>query len=157
MPLKSFVDDARKTNTLIDQLKVQQKNLDGKIIDISEGQSIPQEKLDEIKEQNKSTLPSQYRERAIPQRKDYTSFEREYIKKKDTFGSSIAKSTGNSTQKIDERHNNIISTIIKQNGNCPKGNTTWENCKHLKKDGSVEYCREFMSLCGKEKCKRATK
>ncbi len=52
MPLKGFVDEARKTNKLmekhIEARRNMQNNFDG-IIDISEGQNIPKEKLDEIK------------------------------------------------------------------------------------------------------------
>ena len=157
MPLKSFVDDARKTNALIDQLKVQQPNNGNNIIDISEGQGIPKEKLEQIQSQNKSSISSYNKERAIPQRKDYTSFERDYIKKQPANDYTISRTQNNSTQKIDDRHNSIIANVIKQSGTNPQGNTSWENCKYLKKDCSSAYCREFMSLCGKEKCKRATK
>jgi hypothetical protein len=153
MPLKSFVDQARKTNALIDQLKVDQKPSDDGIIDISDGQGVPKEKLEEIKNTNKSSLPSSHNPRAIPQRKDYTSFEREYIKRAD---SRDLGSSANETQKVDDRHNNIIATIIKDSNTKTRGRANWECCKYKKdSDGNV-YCTEFHSFCGKEKCKRAT-
>jgi len=150
MPLKSFVDQARKTNALIDQVKVQQTSSDDNIIDISEGNSIPREKLDEIKNTNKSSLSST--SRAIPQNKNLTSFEKDYMKR------SIVREPviNRSGQAIDDRHNNIIATIIKDSNVKPKGHVSWECCKYKKESDGVVYCREFMSLCGKEKCKRAT-
>jgi len=153
MPLKSFVDEARKTNALIDQLKVDKKPSDDGIIDISDGQGIPEEKLKEINNSNKSSLPSSAKQRAIPKSKDYTSFEREYIKRVDE---RTPGGNGSGTQKIDDRHNNIIATIIKDSNTKSCGRTTWESCKYKKdSDGNV-YCTEFHSFCGKEKCKRAT-
>ena len=153
MPLKSFVDDARKTNALIDRLKVDQKGSDEGIIDISEGQSVPKEKLEEIKNTNRSSLPSSFGQRAIPQRKDYTPFEREHIRRSQSREPMPNHSNG---QQVDERHNNIITTIIKNSNTKNCGHTSWENCKHKKDTGDNVYCKEFMSLCGKEKCKRAT-
>ena len=111
------------------------------------------EKLEEIKNSNKSSLPSSFKQRAIPQKKDYTSFEKDYIKRADE-----RSPTGNTpgTQKIDDRHNNIIATIIKDSNTKSRGRTSWECCKYKKdSDGNV-YCTEFHSFCGKEKCKRAT-
>ena len=150
MPLKSFVEQARKTNALMDQYRVHQTNSDKDIIDISEGETIPQEKLEEIKNTNKSSLPSS--SRAIPQRKEFTSFERSYIKRS-TVCEPVINTNG---QNVDERHNNIIANIIKDSNVKPRGHTCWENCKHRKDSNGVVYCKEFMSLCGKEKCKRAT-
>jgi len=31
----------------------------------------------------------------------------------------------------------------------------WKTCKHVKEEGGRVFCREFLSLCGKEKCSRA--
>ena len=63
---------------------------------------------------------------------------------------------GQTKQNIDERHCNIIANVIQESG-MQGQKTSWENCKYKKeKDGNI-YCTEFHSLCGKEKCKRATK
>ena len=153
MPLKNFVNEAKKTNALIDQLKVEQKPSEDTIIDISDGQGVPQEKLEKIKSANKSSLPSSAKQKAIPTSKDYTSFEKEYIKRSE---SRAPMSNNNGTQKIDDRHNNIIANIIQDSNTKTHGRTNWECCKYKKdSDGNV-YCTEFHSLCGKEKCKRAT-
>ena len=153
MPLKSFVNEAKKTNALIDQIKVNQTGSADGILDISDGQNVSPEKLEEIKNANKSSLPSSVRQRAIPQSRDYTSFEREYIKRSETNGSSVCNSN---SQKVDERHDNIIANVIKDSNTKPRGSTTWENCKYKKEDCGTVYCTEFHSLCGKDKCKRAT-
>ncbi len=150
MPLKSFVDEARKTNALMEKLKNDNSNSNGTLIDISDGQRIPKEKLEEIQSQNKSNFSQP---RAIPQNKEYTSFERGYIKKNSDY--NITRPTNNGTQRIDERHNNIMANIIKKSSCSTTGNTTWENCKHKKNCDETIYCKEFMSLCGKEKCNRA--
>jgi hypothetical protein len=195
MPLKSFVDNARRTNALMEKLKLEQKNSEKDLIDISDGQSIPKEKLEKIKEDNfnhnnnlngefnynsqnqnyKNNLTnnknlncnhknnSNYNKIStnynssnnnfINKPKNYTSFEKNYIKK-DEPNFFAPK---NNSQKIDERHNNIIVDIIKKSESSGNGNTTWENCKYKKDCDGTIYCREFMSLCGKEKCNRATK
>jgi len=150
MPLKGFVDQARKTNALIDQVKMQQTGTDDNIIDVSEGGSVPNEKLEEIKNTNRSSLSQA--SRAIPQHKDLTSFERDYMRRSSVREPVVSRSG----QSIDDRHNNIIATIIKDSNVKPRGNVTWECCKHKKEADGAVYCKEFMSLCGKEKCKRAT-
>lgn len=152
MPLKSFVDEARKTNALIDKLKVEQKSSEENIIDISEGSSVPAEKLAEIKNTNKSSLPSSYKDRAIPQNRNLTDFEKSYMQRE----RDRSPINTNGTQKVDDRHNNIISKIITDSNTKRGGNTNWECCKYKKDSEGVVYCTEFHSLCGKEKCKRAT-
>jgi len=153
MPLKSFVDDAKKTNALIDQINVNRKGSDEGIIDISDGQSVPQEKLDTIKNTNRSSLPSSSGQRIIPQRKDYTDFEREHIRKNQARETTPNHSSG---QQVDERHNNIITNIIQDSKIKPRGNISWDECKHKKETEGNTYCTEFHSLCGKDRCKRAT-
>jgi hypothetical protein len=179
MPLKSFVDNARKTNALMEKVKLEQKNSEKDLIDISDGQSIPKEKLEKIKENNfnntnyssdkfnynsqnknygnnlnyKSENYNNSNNNFINKSKNYTTFERSYIKK----GETSFFAPKNNSQKIDERHNNIIVNIIKKSESTGNGNTTWENCKHKKDCDGNTYCKEFMSLCGKEKCNRATK
>ncbi len=149
MPLKSFVDEARKTNALMEKMRNQENHSSENIIDISDGQNIPQKQLEKIQEQNKSTFS-----KPITQNKNYNNFEKNYIKKNENY--SFPKTNNGCTQKIDERHNNIIANII-QKSNTSTGNTTWENCKHKKECNGTIYCKEFMSLCGKEKCNRATR
>lgn len=33
----------------------------------------------------------------------------------------------------------------------------WQNCKHYKQQGEKEFCKEYLCICGKEKCLRAKK
>ena len=153
MPLKSFVNEAKKTNALIDKISVNQKGSEDGIIDISDGQSVPQEKLEEIKNTNKSSLPSSVGQRTIPNRKEYTDFEREHIRKNQERETAPSRQNG---QQVDARHNNIITNIIQDSKLKPRGNTSWEECKHKKETDGTTYCTEFHSLCGKDKCKRAT-
>ena len=153
MPLKSFVDDAKKTNALIDKLTLEKKGSGDGIIDISDGQAVPKEELEKIKNSNKSSLPSSAKQRVILSTRDYTSFERDYMKKSENRRPIGNNSNG---QKVDERHNNIIANIIQDSNTKPKGTTNWEGCKHKKDSDGATYCTEFHSLCGKEKCKRAT-
>ena len=107
----------------------------------------------EIKNSNKSSLPSSAKQRAIPSNKDFTSFEREYIKRSEDRRPIGNNSSG---QKVDERHNNIITNIIQDSNTKTRGRTTWDCCKHKKETDGKIYCTEFHSFCGKEKCKRAT-
>ncbi|MBT4870782.1 MAG: hypothetical protein HON47_04360 [Candidatus Diapherotrites archaeon] len=153
MPLKSFVVDAKKTNAIIDKLQLNQKGSEDGIIDISDGQAVPKEELEKIKNSNKSSLPSSAKQRAIPSNKDFTSFEREYIKRSEDRRPIGNNSSG---QKVDERHNNIITNIIQDSNTKTRGRTTWDCCKHKKETDGKIYCTEFHSFCGKEKCKRAT-
>lgn len=54
MPLKGFVEEARKTNKKMELIAMQKQNLKNvdNIIDISDGQNIPKEKLNEIRTNN---------------------------------------------------------------------------------------------------------
>jgi hypothetical protein len=31
----------------------------------------------------------------------------------------------------------------------------WQRCKHYKQQGGRDFCKEYLSLCGKERCSRA--
>lgn len=58
------------------------------------------------------------------------------------------------------QHGSIIKNIASQSSANSQagGNTTWEECRHLKKSTpGKEYCSEYHSLCAKENCKRARK
>ncbi|MFA5763753.1 MAG: hypothetical protein WC915_02985 [archaeon] len=156
MALKGFVDEARKTNQLMANMAQQKAGSQSTIIDVSNGQGIPQEKLDELRSQQTTVFQNPQREqfRAIPNNKPKTDFERQYMQRN---RESTIQRPNNSSQTIDDRHCNIIANVIKESGNHSTGYTTWENCKHKKDANGNTYCKEFMSLCGKEKCKRATK
>ena len=156
MALKGFVDEARKTNRLMEQLAQQKVGTQSTIIDVSNGESIPQEKLDEIKSQQTTGFqnPAREQSRAIPSMKPKTDFEKQYMQRQ---RETVIQRPNNSSQTIDDRHCNIIANVIKESGNHSTSNTTWENCKHMKNANGTIYCKEFMSLCGKERCKRATK
>jgi hypothetical protein len=156
MALKSFVDEARKTNKLMEQL-AEQKNSSGSIIDVSEGQGIPKEKLDEFRKQQTSGLPSQAKEqfRAIPNNKPKTDFEKKYLARNSETNNYSTPINGK--QKVDDRHGNIIANMIKKSGTTTRGDSTWENCKYKKDCDGTIYCTEFHSLCGKDKCSRATR
>jgi hypothetical protein len=163
MALKSFVDDARKTNKLIELKALEKKGSEAGIIDISNGQSIPQEKLEELRNGFSGQGMSRFSQKPIISRTGpKTDFEREYLQKQRFQQNSIEEramslpvNNGNK-QQIDERHGNIIADVIKSSGNCYGQRTTWEKCRHVKVDGPNTYCKEFHSLCGKERCKRAT-
>jgi len=98
----------------------------------------------------------------------YTDFEKEYMTKKkltpETQVSTEIK-LGNGTglgsvnkgkQIVDDRHGNIIADVIRSSGGSGE-RAAWQECRHLKTDGASLYCREFMSLCAKDKCPRACK
>ena len=57
----------------------------------------------------------------------------------------------------DPNHGSIIRNIESQsNSNMQtSGDATWVDCKHRKADSGRDYCREFHSLCAKDKCRRA--
>jgi hypothetical protein len=155
MALKSFVDDARKTNRLMEQLAEAKTGTADTIIDVSDGQGMPSEKLEEFRSKQTSGLPSASQEsyRAIPSTKPRTDFEKQYMQrqKETTYTSSGSK------QKVEEQHCNIIANVIKQSGSTTTGDTNWEGCKFKKDCDGTIYCTEFHSLCGKERCNRATK
>jgi hypothetical protein len=156
MALKGFVDEAKKTNQLMANLAQQKVGTQSTIIDVSNGESIPQEKLTELRNQQTTVFHNPTREqfRAIPSNKPKTDFEKQYMAR---HRETTIQRPNNSSQTIDDRHCNIIANVIKSSGNNSMGNTTWENCKHMKNANGTIYCKEYMSLCGKEKCKRATK
>jgi hypothetical protein len=60
-------------------------------------------------------------------------------------------------QKIGKNHCNIVANVIKQSGSTFRGDTSWDNCKFLKVSDGNYFCTEFHSLCGRERCKRATR
>ncbi|MDD3159446.1 MAG: hypothetical protein PHQ98_00585 [Candidatus ainarchaeum sp.] len=60
-------------------------------------------------------------------------------------------------QKIGKQHCNIVANVIKQSGSTFRGDTSWDNCKFLKISDGNYFCTEFHSLCGRERCKRATR
>ncbi len=154
MALKSFVDEARKTNALMERLRVQQKGSEEGIIDISEGKSIPKEKLEKIQSQKNNGF-----KRPVNNNKNYTKFEKNYMDEKrlESENYTIARPRRESSQKIDDRHNNIIANIIRNCGSEGRGNTSWQNCKYKKECNGSVYCKEYMSVCGKEKCNRAVR
>jgi len=45
------------------------------------------------------------------------------------------------------------TVITEQRSYAPQ--PAWKGCKHLKEEGGRAFCREFLSLCGREKCSRA--
>jgi hypothetical protein len=156
MALSGFVNEAKKTNRLMEQIANQKGKSEEGIIDVSDGQKIPKEKLEEFRNQQASGLPSQAREqgKAIPSNKPKTDFEKQYLSRQKDYEVSHPKQ---SRQEIDDRHCNIVANVIKQSGTTTSGDANWQNCKYKKDcDGQV-YCTEFHSFCGKEKCRRATK
>jgi len=155
MALKSFVDDARKTNKKMEDLAQQKVGTSSTIIDISDGAGIPQEKLEEFRSKQTTGLPSEAKEvfRAIPSSKPKTDFEKQYLAR----AREAMPQPTNTRQKVTEDHCNIVANVIKQSGTTTRGDTTWECCKHKKDANGTIYCTEYHSLCGKERCKRATK
>lgn len=154
MALKGFVDEARKTNQLMERMKLQQPASEKGIIDVSQGQAVPQEKLAELRNgfENKASFNGN---RTIPSVKPKTDFEKQYFANKRE--SEIRIPSGNNRQKIDERHGNIIANVIRNSGTDSRGNVSWEQCKFKKESDGNVYCKEFHSLCGKDRCKRATR
>jgi len=59
-----------------------------------------------------------------------------------------------SKQVVDDRHCNIIKGVVNDSTRGSYSKAGWEGCKHLKQDGNIAYCKEFLSLCGKERCRR---
>ena len=155
MALKSFVDDARRTNKKMEDLAQQKVGTSSTIIDISDGQGVPQDTLEKFRNKQTTGLPSQAKEnfRAIPSIKPKTDFEKQYLAR---ARESMPQNT-NTKQKVTEDHCNIVANVIKQSGTTTRGDTTWDCCKHKKDANGTIYCTEYHSLCGKERCKRATK
>ena len=155
MALKSFVEDARKTNQKMEALTQAKVGNASTIIDVSEGQGIPNEKLEEFRSKQTTGLPSTAKEsfRAIPSNTPKTDFERQYLAR-----TREAIPQNNKTrQQVNDNHCNIVANVIKQSGTTTRGDTTWECCKYKKDAEGTVYCTEYHSLCGKERCKRATK
>ncbi|MDD3083656.1 MAG: hypothetical protein PHP82_01400 [Candidatus ainarchaeum sp.] len=159
MPLKGFVEQTRKTNLLMEKNAMNRNKTDS-IIDISDGKEIPREKINEIKNKNNSNNTFFNNKTKINQNlKPITNFEKEYYNKQkeyQNYNQNKTNSNNISKQIIDERHGNIIANVIRESGNDGQ-KTSWENCKYKKECDGIIYCKEFHSLCGKEKCKRATR
>ncbi len=62
-----------------------------------------------------------------------------------------------SKQRTDDRHCNIIKNVVVESQNGVYSPATWKNCRYMKEDGGRVFCREYLSLCAKEKCGRARK
>jgi hypothetical protein len=193
MGMKGFVDAARNTNKLIEQKKQEKSGSAEGIIDISDGQSIPKEKLESIQTKNnfdgvdKSQL--NFGKKSGTEEQSYenddseisrpmqntnfnnnnqTDFEKEYLRRQKSEQLRVNKNievgsgTGfgqnnNSKHKIDSRVGNVMASAIKNTSNKTGVKTTWEECKHLKKDGTTLYCKEFHCFCKKDACPYACK
>jgi hypothetical protein len=156
MPLKSFVNETRKTNRLMEQIKERQATSDNEIIDISDGQKVPQEKLDAFRSQQASGLPSTVKQGSSSIQAK-TDFEKEYMSRQRSEQRAETIIQGNTKQQIGDKHCNIIANVVKQSGQTFGEKTTWETCKHKKEANNQTYCTEYHSFCGKDRCKRATR
>lgn len=152
MPLKGFVEHARKTNQLIEQKTIRNTN---NIIDISDG-AFPKQKIEEMKQNYPLEKKNNHLENFSQNIQPKTNFEKEYLKRQNLEKKMCENTIVFKKQKIDERHGNIIANVIK-NSNDVGQKTNWENCKHKKNCEGTIYCTEFHSLCGKDRCNRATK
>jgi hypothetical protein len=155
MALKSFVDDARNTNKKMKQLTEQKVGTSNTIIDISDGQGIPKDKLDDFRSKQTTGLPNEAKKvfRTISSNKPKTDFEKQYLARtRETISQP-----GNIKQTVTKDYCNIVANVIKQSGTATRGDTTWKCCKYKKEVNGIIYCTEYHSLCGKERCKRATK
>jgi len=137
MPLKGFVDEARKTNRImkaqIEERRRMQNNQSG-IIDVSEGQTIPKSELDKIKpaiQENKEGFNYIKKEKSNfeienSETSDYkisrptinakTDFEKEYLQKSRNFNNTqreipIGNGTGLGNQ------NNSKQRVESKHGN----------------------------------------
>ncbi len=183
MPLKGFVDEARKTNRVMEaqiEARRRMQNNDAGIIDISEGQAIPAQELEKLKQtsQNnkegfnyikKNNLEVESRETndysiSRPGISAKTDFEKEYLQRSRNFNNTqreiqIGNGTGlgrteqnNSKQRVETKHGNIIANVIRQSGNIKGQRVKWDECKFLKKDGENIYCKEYHCFCKKDSC-----
>lgn len=176
MPLRGFVEEARKTNKKMELEIEKRKNLNNNqdnIIDISDGQQIPQEKLKKIRTtnfnnslKNKNDSYENNNQKETNLENDFeaikptnnitpkTDFEKQYIEKqkqrKNLIG--INESQNNLKQKIESKHGNIIANVIRQSGNSRGQKVHWKECKYLKADSQNYYCKEFHCFCKKEAC-----
>lgn len=60
-----------------------------------------------------------------------------------------------SKQRTDDRHCNIIKNVVIESQNGVYSQATWKTCRYMKEEGGRVFCKEYLSLCGKEKCNRA--
>ncbi|MCX6804111.1 MAG: hypothetical protein NTY48_06125 [Candidatus Diapherotrites archaeon] len=76
-----------------------------------------------------------------------------FIPQQRTFGSR------NTTSNANAACGSIIRNIASQsNMNLQTGgNTNWNECTHRKEGFGKDYCKEYHSICYKEKCTRARK
>jgi hypothetical protein len=160
MAMRDFLNAAKQTDKIIDQKTITNS---GKMID---AENFEKSEFDEVKEKlnNSETIKNEDKEYNIPKiiedngdikPKIMTDSEINYAKPK-INSEKIESSSFSTSQRIGKEHCNIVANVIKQSGATFKGNTTWQNCKFLKTTSGMSYCTEFYSLCGKDKCKRAT-
>ncbi len=59
----------------------------------------------------------------------------------------------------DPRHGSIVRNISHESdiNSQMETNATWQECKHRKEGFGKDYCKEYHSICYKEKCNRAKK
>ncbi len=150
MAFKSFVEDTRRTNLLIQQKLEEKKNSgsQGQIIDTTQGNQVSSETIDRANQQE-SRIETQIEKPTNSLQENSTVVE-EIPRRQETI-------IHRGNQKIDNRHGNIIADVIRGSNDTFCGNATWENCKYKKTVDGNTYCTEFHSICGKERCKRATR
>ncbi|MEI7960996.1 MAG: hypothetical protein WCI04_01550 [archaeon] len=89
--------------------------------------------------------------RVTAERQDISNTDTEvtgFVPQARTFGSRSSS---------DPKHGSIIRNIATQSNSNQQsfGDATWVDCKHRKADSGRDFCREYHSLCAKDRCRRA--
>jgi hypothetical protein len=155
MAFKSFVEETRKTNKVIEKLQSEKKPNEKNIIDLTQT-SIEQNNGKQVENQE----TTQIEKVSFPEQKETKDYS---IQRPQTFDNKLpsqipkVERTQIPKQNIDSRHCNLIVNAIRKSQNTFHSDTDWQHCKYLKECEGFHYCTEFQSYCGKEKCTRATK
>lgn len=120
------------------ELKLYPKNFKAsKINQTEELNNSTKEMIEEIKEQTQENEEVEIKE------------------KPKMIGDDDIISRPRSKQPVNDKHCNIIKNVVIESQSGVYSPATWKECRYMKEEGGRTFCREYHSLCGKEKCGRA--
>lgn len=111
--------------------------------------STPINKTEELNNSTKEMIED------IKEQEETNEIENEVKEKPRMIGDDDIISRPRSKQAMNDKHCNIIKNVVIESQSGVYSPATWKECRYMKEEGGRVFCREYHSLCGKEKCGRA--
>ncbi len=120
------------------ELKLYPKNFKASTVNQTEAlNNSTKEMIEEIKEQTENNEEVESKE------------------KPKMIGDEDIISRPRSKQSVNDKHCNIIKNVVIESQSGVYSPATWKDCRYMKEEGGRVFCREYHSLCGKDRCGRA--